>query len=147
MRPAAIEKKSNFVTSRKQLHVPSDLFRHIEAYSGISQANSEPCVTVAYSELSYIQNPGIFKTRHIFRTLVYPKPWHIQNQKHIQNLKLFRTLGYSKLKAYSETCQTSTMERFEKQLMAIIILVYYNYFCNISFSCPLVHEMNMIFLM
>ena len=86
MRPAAIEKKSNFVTSRKQLHVPSDLFRHIEAYSGISQANSEPCVTVAYSEPLYIQNPGTFKTRRIF-----------------QNPGISKTLAHSEPETYSES--------------------------------------------
>ena len=33
----------------------------------------------------YIQNPSVF------RTLVYSKPWHIQNQKHIQSPGIFRT--------------------------------------------------------
>ena len=33
----------------------------------------------------YIQNPSIFRTRSIFKTVVYSDPWHIQNQKHIQN--------------------------------------------------------------
>ena len=95
--------------------------RHIQVQSGIIQTQSQPCVTLAYSKLWYIQNPGIFKTRDIFRTLVYPKYWHIQNQRHIQNLELFRNLGYSEQEAYSESCQISTMERFEKQLTAIII--------------------------
>ena len=43
----------------------------------ITQAYSEPCVTLAYSKFGYIQNLGIFKTRGIFRTLVYAKLWHI----------------------------------------------------------------------
>ena len=55
-------------------------------------------------------------------------------------------LGYSEPEACSDPCKTSTMERFEKQLTAIIILVSYNYFCIISVSCHLVHEINMIFL-
>ena len=37
------------------------------------------------------------------------------------------------------------MERFEKQVTAIITFPSCNYFRNISFSCPLVHERNMIF--
>ena len=121
------------------------IIKHIQAYSGIIQAYSEPCAILAYSELWYIQNPGIFKTRGIFRTLVYPKLWHIQNQRLLQNPGLFRTLGYSEPEAYSESCQTSMMECFEKQLTAIIILAGYNYFRNISFSSPPVHELNMIF--
>ena len=38
------------------------------------------------------------------------------------------------------------MERFEKQLTAIIVFASYNYFRNIRFSCPVVYEINMIFL-
>ena len=62
-----------------------DIIRHIQEYSGVTQAYFEPCVTLTYSELCYIQNRDIFKTRGLFRTLVYPKFWHIQNQRHIQN--------------------------------------------------------------
>ena len=54
-------------------------------------------------------------------------------------------LGYSEPEEYSEACQTSTMKCFEKQLTPIIIFESYLYFRNISFSCPLVHETNMIF--
>ena len=97
----------------------SDISRHNQANSGIIQVYSEPCVTLAYYELWYIQNPGIFKTRGIFRALVYPKPWHIQNQRHIQKPGLFRILGCSEPEAYSEPCQISTMERLEKQLTDI----------------------------
>ena len=49
------------------------IFRHIQTYLGIIQAYSEPCVTLTYSELWYIHNSVIFKTRGIFKTAVYPK--------------------------------------------------------------------------
>ena len=62
-----------------------DTFRHNQAYLGIIQAYSKPCVTTAYLE-----------------------PWYIQN------VRLFRTLAYSKSEAYSETCQTPTMKHFVK---------------------------------
>ena len=136
--------------SFRQIQAYLHKFRHIQTnldnqtYSGITQAYSKPCVTLAYPELWY-NNPGIFKTRGIFRALVYPKLWHIENQRHIQNPGLFRTLGYSEQEAYSEPYQKSTMERFEKQLTATIIFASYNYFRNISFSYPLVHEISMIF--
>ena len=91
--------------------------------------------------------PDIFKTKGIFRTLVYPKLWHIQNQRHIQNPGLFKTLGYSEPETYAEPCQVSMMECFEKQLTTIIIFASSNYFRNISFSCPLVHKINPFFLM
>ena len=125
------------------IHIPaySRIFRHIYAYSGVIQAYSEPCVALAYSELWYIQNPGIIKTRGIFRTLVYPKHCTFRTRD------IFRTLRYSEPEAYSEPCQTFTMGHFEKRLTAIIIFSSYNYFGNISFSCPLVHEISMIFLM
>ena len=40
----------------------SHVFRHIMTYL-------EPCVIPAYSEPLHIQNPGIFRTQDIFRTL------------------------------------------------------------------------------
>ena len=117
-----------------------DIIRHVQAYSGIIQAYSGLCATLAYSELWYIQNPGIFKTRGIFRTLVYPKLWYIQNEKYIQNPGLlFRTLGYSELEAYSEPCQTSTMECFEKQVFTVKRLcqsLFYNKSVRLTFLFP-----------
>ena len=44
-----------------------------------------------YSEPGYTQYPIIFKTRSIFRTMVYSQPWHIQNQKHIYNVMLIQS--------------------------------------------------------
>ena len=70
-----------------------------------------------YSELWYIQKSGTFRTRDIF----------------IQNPGLFGTLGYSEPDAYSETCQTSTMERFEERLTVIIVFASCNYFRNKAF--------------
>ena len=37
-------------------------FRNIQAYS-------EPCVTLAYSQPSYIPSPGIFRTGSMFKTM------------------------------------------------------------------------------
>ena len=103
------------------------------------QAYSKFCVTLTYSELWYTQNPGIFKTRVIFRTPVYTKLRHVQSQRHVQKPGLFRILRYSEPKTYSEHCQTSTMKRFDKQLTAIIIFASYNYFCNIGAICKPPH--------
>ena len=80
------------------------MFTHIQTCSGIIQAYSEPCVTVAYSEPWHIRNLGIFRTRYIYRTLVYSEP-----------------------EVYSELCQTSKMECFAK------IVNSYSCFRNISF--------------
>ena len=65
-------------------------FRHNQAYLGIFQAYSKPCVTLSYLESWYIQNPNIFKVRNIFRTLIYLEPQYIQNS------------GIFKSKAYSD---------------------------------------------
>ena len=54
----------------KALQADLGIFTHILAYSGIIQA---------YSELCFIQNPDILKTRGIFRFLVYSEHWYIQN--------------------------------------------------------------------
>ena len=76
---------------------------------------------------------GILRTLYnpsTFRTLVYSKPWHIQNQRHVQNpgifkTGIFRTLGYSEPEANSEPCQTSMMEHCAK------IVNSYSYFCKL----------------
>ena len=54
-------------------------FRHNQTYPGIIQAYLEPCVTLTYLKLWYVQNPDIF------RTPLYSERWHIQNLRHIQN--------------------------------------------------------------
>ena len=63
----------------KAIQTDLDTFRH-------NQAHSKPCVNLVCSELWYIRNPNIFKTRNIhnpgiFRILVYWKLWHIQKPK------------------------------------------------------------------
>ena len=67
----------------KAIQTDLGTFRHNQAYS-------ETCVNLAYSEPWYIQNPDIFKTRNICRTLVHSEPG------------ILKTLAYSKLKAYSD---------------------------------------------
>ena len=91
----------------RHIHPYFGIFRHIQtyldhnqAYSGISKNYSgiiwTLCNPAIFRTLVYSKpDPGIFKTRGIFRTQVYPKLWHIQNQRHNQNLGPFRTLGYS----------------------------------------------------
>ena len=69
-----------------------DKYRHNQAYPEIAQAYSKPCVTLAYLETWYIQNPDIFKIRNIFRTLVYSAPKHIQNSDTFKIQGLFRHL-------------------------------------------------------
>ena len=51
-----------------------ELFRHIQAYL-------EPCVTLTYLKLSCIQNPNIFRTSSIFRTLAYSKSCRASTMK------------------------------------------------------------------
>ena len=65
----------------KAIQTDLGTFRHNQAYPGIIQAYSGIFKTLC--------NPGIF------RTVVYPEPWHIQKQKYIQNLGIFAILVYS----------------------------------------------------
>ena len=65
----------------KAIQADLGTFRQNQQYPGIIQTYSGIFKTLC--------NPGIF------RTVVYPEPWHIQNQKHIQNPGIFRTLVYS----------------------------------------------------
>ena len=60
----------------------SDMFRHNHIYSGIIQAYSgisEPCVILAYSVLSYIQNLRHIQNPGILRFLNYPEERHIRS--------------------------------------------------------------------
>ena len=67
----------------------SDISSHIVAYL-------EPCVTLAYSEPCHIQNPVIFRTWDIFRTLsrhilAYLERWVTYWEPcHIQHFVIFR---------------------------------------------------------
>ena len=65
----------------KAIHTDLSTFKDNQAYPGIIQAYSGIFKTLC--------NPGIF------RNVIYPEPWHIQNHKHIQNLGIFRTMVYS----------------------------------------------------
>ena len=82
---------------------------------------------------SHIQNPGVSKT------LAHLEPETYLESSTIQNPGIFRTGGI--LKTYSNIYE----ECFEKQITAIIIFASYVYFRSISFSCPLVHEIKIIF--
>ena len=57
----------------KAIQTDLGTFRHNQAFPGIIQAYSKPCVTLAYLEPWYIQNSNIF------RTLVYSETRYIQN--------------------------------------------------------------------
>ena len=73
-------------------------FRHNQTYRGIIQAYLEPCHTLTYLKLWYVQNADIF------RTLAYSQLLYIQNPA------VFRMVTYSKSEAYTEPCHTSTMK-------------------------------------
>ena len=98
-----LKKKSNFCYWGKQSMIPfsdkwlqwvnakpfrqiSGIFRHNQAYPGITQTYSGIFKTLC--------NPGVF------RTLVYPEFWQIQGQKYIQtswhnhNFGIFREPRY-----------------------------------------------------
>ena len=75
-------------------HIQRDIIRHIQVYS-------ESCVTRTYSEpwqiqnQTRIQNHGKFRTRRIFRALVYSETWLNQDPG------LFKNLAYSEPETYS----------------------------------------------
>ena len=54
----------------KAIHTDLSIIRHIQELFRHILAYSKPCVTLAYLEPD-IQNPEIFRTRSIFRALVY----------------------------------------------------------------------------
>ena len=102
------------------------IFRNIQVYSRSIQTYSailwhlKPCVTREYAELCNIQNPGIFRTQHIFRT----RSWHILiylercltlaywEPCHIQNFAVFRILTYLGPETFSESCLFSHIQTY-----------------------------------
>ena len=91
-------------------------FRHNQTYPGIIQAYSDIFGFLSSPDIFktvYIQNPNIFRTRSIIRTLTYSQLCYIQNPT------IFRTLAYSKSEVYSEPLIIFT---------AIIIFTNCNYF-------------------
>ena len=81
-----------------------------------------------------------------FRTPVYSKPWHIQNQRHMQNPGVFGTEVYSEPWDTQNSTQTqnpvkhSTMERWAKVVNNYSCFSQISYFCNISFSLSLLFK-------
>ena len=66
-------------------------FRHNQTYLGIIQAYSDILRTLCYPDIS--------------KAVVYPEPWHIQNQKHIfliEKKKKKKKRSIFKTSAYSE---------------------------------------------
>ena len=108
-------------------------FRHNQAYPGIIQAYSGIFKTLC--------NPGVF------RTVVFPEPWHIQNQKHILNSGIFTTLVYSEL-PYIQNADIFKIAGIFRTLSNIYDEVFcengYNYFRSISLSRSLLHEINIM---
>ena len=123
-------------------------FRHMQACSCPIQTCSvilwhikspEPCATPAYSERWHIQNPGIFITQEIFRTLskhfparcitlAYWEPFHIQN------FATFKSFAYLRPEVYSE----SYLQRHIQPNSGIFINDSYNN-NNFSFSNLILH--------
>ena len=70
-------------------------FRHNQACPGYIQAYLEPCLTLKYLELWYIQNADTFLTRNIFRNLpnIYDEPfcenYDYFQQEFSQNIIIF----------------------------------------------------------
>ena len=75
----------------KSKAIQTDLgtFMHNQAYPGIIQVYSKPCITW------HIQRHGIFRTLTHSKSETYSDIFS-------QDLSIFRTLAYSKSKAYSD---------------------------------------------
>ena len=89
-------------------------------YSGILRTLCKPSIfrTLIYSKPWHIQNPDIFRTE------VYSEPWDTQNLTKIQNP--IKHLQWSVV---------------QKLLTAIVVFSNYNYFCNISFLSSLLFKL------
>ena len=93
------------------------LLRHIQVYSGIFQnmyiysglfricgGYTAPCVTSAYSQPCHIQNPRIFRTGGLFKTL-----WNMDQTY----LKSCHRVLFSHIKTYSALCKPRNLANSE----------------------------------
>ena len=89
-------------------------FRYIQAYL-------EPCVTLVYSDLYHIQNPGIFRTQDIFRTLsrhilAYSKDW--------ASLTFWETFGIFRTQA---SCLLRHIQAYTIMIVIIELTLYFQF--------------------
>ena len=114
----------------------SYILRYNQTYPGIFRKFS--------SKFCALCNPDIFRTCLVYSGIAIPEThlehYYIQNCCTFRTKFIFRILDHSQ--AYSEPGQASMMKCFEEQLTAVIKLARSNYFCNINFLSPLVHEIN-----
>ena len=108
----------------KSIQTNLDTFKHNQTYPEIIQAYSSTFRTLCYPD--------------IFKTVVCPEPWHIQNQKHIQNPAIFTTVVHSEPRYIQNAGIFNIWGIFRTHLymydealiifMAIIIFTNHNYF-------------------
>ena len=80
----------------------SGVFRHIQVYSGIIQAYSEPCVTLAYSEPKEYSEPCLTSTMErvvkIFKGSNYARSiFSMQGESNFIDLRAKQCTKYSRL--------------------------------------------------
>ena len=107
---------------------------------------SEFCITMMYSQPQYIQNPGIFRTRGIFRTLsnicdgaFYPEPCvnlAYLNIQYIENPGTFRTRGT--LRTLSSI--SSMIDRFVQNPVKPWHIQNPGIFRTLAYSEPVAHS-------
>ena len=103
------------------------IFRYIKAKSdGIRYIQELFRHIQAYTEPRYIQNPGIFTLRGIFRN-----PVHLETL-HMQNLSIFKTLAHSETETYSEAWHIKNPRDVQNQRYFQILGI----FKNLSYSEP-----------
>ena len=107
------------------IHGCSDISRDNQTYSGIFKNYSDIFQTLC--------DPGIFRTMVYLKLMAYSGPLYTQISGTFRIRDIFRTGGI--LRTLSSICDRARWETANG----------HNYFCNISFSCHLVHEINMIF--
>ena len=79
----------------RHTHAYSNIFSHIQIYSGIIRHIKELFRHIQSPVQPWHiknSNPGILRTRSIFRTMVYSELWNIQNRYTFRIGGIFRTL-------------------------------------------------------
>ena len=116
------------------LIVNSDIFKHIHILFSHIVAYLEPRVSLWYSEPCHIQNPGIFRTQDVFRTLSR----HIlEYLKHcltltywehcdIQSISIFRILTYLQPRHIENPIYIDTFRHIQLYSIMIVTITFLN---------------------
>ena len=108
----------------------------------------EPCVILAYSESSHIQNPGIFRTQDIFRTIsrqfsgIFSRLCNARKTCFVQNFDIFRISAFRNSRHIQNLVYLGTF----RHIQTYSVMITLTFFLHFVQSCQRDLKRHMSFL-